>query len=319
MPKKLKVVYCGTPEFSVPTLEALAVHPLVELVMVASMPDRPAGRGQNLARPPVAEWAHKHSIPLIQSTNVNKELAFIDAIKDVDVIIVLAFAQFLGSKVLNSPKLGCFNIHTSLLPRHRGAAPIQYAILCGDKITGVSIQKMVKKMDAGDVARSDEVTIAPNETGQSLHDLLMQKAAESCKQFINDLYSGNVKYVQQDESQVTFAPTLKKEDGLLDFRNKTFEELDRQVRALFPWPGTYCYLDNKRLKVNEISKAFGKLAPGQWSFDQGAFLIGHKNGVLRATQIQLEGKKACTDIEFINGMANSNPSFTINPPRSEGA
>ena len=149
---KLNVVFCGTPEFSLPTLSLLHIHPRVHLMHVISMPDRPAGRGQHIKSPPVIEYAKKHQLAFTQTENINKEENLINNLSGkVDLIIVLAFAQFLGKSWLNLPHLGCFNIHTSLLPRYRGAAPIQYALLNGDTETGVSIQKMVSKMDAGDI------------------------------------------------------------------------------------------------------------------------------------------------------------------------
>ena len=150
--KKLNVVFFGTPDFSVPTLELLHHHPDINLLAIVTMPDRPAGRGQELKSPPVAEYAKQNKIQLYQVENINKEETILSQLeqKNVDFILVLAFAQFLGSRVLKMPKLGCFNIHTSILPKYRGAAPIQYALLNGDTSTGVSIQKMVKEMDAGD-------------------------------------------------------------------------------------------------------------------------------------------------------------------------
>ncbi|MCE3014018.1 MAG: methionyl-tRNA formyltransferase, partial [Proteobacteria bacterium] len=154
--KKLKTLFFGTPDFSVATLELLQHHPLIELLGVVSMPDRPAGRGQELKSPEVINYAKNIKIPFFQTENINKEEALLETWKNekVDLIIVLAFAQFLGSKVLQLPLLGCFNIHTSLLPKYRGAAPIQYALWNGDTETGVSIQRMVKKMDAGNIVVS---------------------------------------------------------------------------------------------------------------------------------------------------------------------
>jgi methionyl-tRNA formyltransferase len=165
--KKLRTIFLGTPDFSIPVLEMLTNHHNIELVQVITMPDRPAGRGQEMQSPPVAMFAKEKKIPLLQTENINKEEAFFENFNstNTDLIIVLAFAQFLGTKILALPKLGCFNIHTSLLPKYRGAAPIQYALWNGDKSTGVSIQKMVKKMDAGDLAHSHPLPILENETG----------------------------------------------------------------------------------------------------------------------------------------------------------
>ncbi|MBT5093526.1 MAG: methionyl-tRNA formyltransferase, partial [Halobacteriovoraceae bacterium] len=253
---RLKTIFCGTPEFSVPVLETLKNNSDIELYAVVSMPDRPAGRGKKLTTPEVAQYAKDHNLKLIQTENINREEAFLKEAGDqgVDLIIVLAFAQFLGSKMLELPKHGCFNIHTSLLPKYRGAAPIQYALLNGDKQTGVSIQKMVKKMDAGDLVHSSQVKIGEDTTGGELYDLLKKEAAISIEPFIKSLIEGTITYTKQDETQVSLAPTLKKNDGFIDFKNQKVDVIFNQVRALKPWPGTFCFLNNKRLKVINIKK-----------------------------------------------------------------
>src|SRR5690606_14971874 len=181
----------------------------------------------------------------------NKEEEFLAQLESMklDGMVVLAFAQFLGSRLLNMSRLGCFNIHTSVLPKYRGAAPIQYALLNGDTETGVSIQKMVKKMDAGDLVHFHTVTIAPTENGAQLYTRLKFQAALSMNDFIEKILNNEVIYTAQNEEYVSFAPTLKKEDGLLAFKDKKVNEILNQIRALDPWPGTYCFLNGKRLKV----------------------------------------------------------------------
>jgi methionyl-tRNA formyltransferase len=313
--KKLNVVFCGTPDFSVPTLEALTNHPILNMVGVITMPDRPAGRGQKMKSPPVAEFAQHSKIKLFQTENINKEPEFIQELENlnIDVIIVLAFAQFLGSKVLNLPKLGCFNIHTSLLPKYRGAAPIQYALLNGDTSTGVSIQKMVKQMDAGDIVHSHPVEISDNETGGQLYTRLKFQAALSADEFINNLINNKINYLPQNHEEATFAPVLKKTDGLIDFNTKSFTEIKNQIRALHPWPGTYCYLNKKRLKVFEIEKAMTKIDTGSTQTEHGNLVVGTIDGAIRLTYVQLEGKKACTDSELLNGLKNNKEELIINP------
>lgn len=310
--KKLNIVFFGTPEFSVPSLDILANHPLVNLKWVVSMPDRKAGRGMELKSPEVIEYAKANKLSFFQTENINKEEEFINLLKKekIDAFIVLAFAQFLGNEVLNVPKSGCFNIHTSLLPKYRGAAPIQYALLNGDTNTGVSIQKMVKKMDAGDLVHGDPVNIHPEETGGLLYTKLKYQAAISLDKFLINLHNNELTYTKQDESQVSFAPTLKREDGFLNFKESEFDQLKNQVRGLFPWPGTFCFLGKKRLKVFEIEKAHTNLAPGECSIKQGELLIGTKDSTARLCKIQLEGKKACSDIELINGLKDD---ILINP------
>lgn len=315
MTKKLNVVYCGTPDFSVPTLEELFNNPAINLVGVITMPDRPAGRGQELKSPPVAEFAKAHNIALFQVENINREPAVLEALEklEIDFILVLAFAQFLGSRVLNMPKLGCFNIHTSILPKYRGAAPIQYALLNGDTSTGVSIQKMVKEMDAGDLVHFDEIAIAHDENGESLYNRLKNQAAVSTKALIEKILNEKLVYTPQDPANVSFAPTLKKEDGFLNFKDSDYKKLFNQVRALDPWPGTYCYLNGQRLKVFTIEKLQRTLKPGETSIEHGHLAVGLKDITVRLSKVQLEGKKVCTDTELLNGLKNKGGEILLNP------
>ena len=302
--KKLRVAYCGTPDFSVPTLDLLANHPHIDLRYVISMPDRPAGRGMELKSPDVIEYAKQKKIPYFQTENINKETDFLEKLKaeDLDFIVVLAFAQFLGSELLNMGKLGCFNIHTSVLPKYRGAAPIQYALLNGDKETGVSIQKMVKKMDAGDLVNFHTVAIAPTENGGQLYTRLKFQAALAMNDFIVKILDNKITYTPQDESNVSFAPTLKKEDGLLKFSTKSTSEILNLIRAFDPWPGTYCFLNGKRLKVLMAEPYHSKIPAGKAKNDMGSLVVGCLDGSLRLSEVQLEGKKAGSDRELLNGI-----------------
>lgn len=306
MSAKLRVVYCGTPDFSTPALEILNNHPLVEIVSVVSMPDRPAGRGQKLQSPPVAEYAKTHGLPLIQTENINKESEWVDQMKaqKVDAFVVLAFAQFLGSKLLALPKLGCFNIHTSILPKYRGAAPIQHTLLNGDKITGVSIQKMVKKMDAGNLVAEMPVDISSSETGGQLYTKLKFASALTLNDFIFKLANGEYSERVQDETQVSFAPPLSKDDGHLKFTEFTATEIERKVRALAPWPGTFAFLNGKRLKILAVEFSSQNLKAAEVSTFNNTLIVGCREGSLRLKEIQPEGKRACDDRQFINGLKN---------------
>jgi methionyl-tRNA formyltransferase len=302
--KKFRVAFCGTPDFSVPTLDMLSNHPHIDLVKVISMPDRPAGRGMELKSPEVIEFAKAKKIPFFQTENINKEPEMLKALKDaeLDFVVVLAFAQFLGSEMLNIGKYGCFNIHTSILPKYRGAAPIQYALLNGDTETGVSIQKMVKKMDAGDLVHFHTVKIAPTENGGQLYTRLKFQAALAMNDLVHKLLQNEVTYTVQDEAGVSFAPTLKKEDGALKFGEQTIDQILNRIRAFDPWPGTYCYLNGKRLKVLEAEQYHAKLSPGKAKNDMGSLVVGCLDGSLRLLSVQLEGKKACSDRELLNGI-----------------
>jgi methionyl-tRNA formyltransferase len=311
--KKLRVVFCGTPDFSVPTLDVLHNHPSTEVVSVVSMPSRPKGRGMELQDPEVIAYAKNNRIPFFQCENINKEEEFLTELekKKVDVIVVLAFAQFLGSRILQLPKVGCFNIHTSILPRFRGAAPIQHAIFEGDSETGVSIQKMVKKMDAGDLVHFKKVPIIKNETGGSLYTKLKYEAGLATNEFLKLVLKDSLVFSPQDESKVTFAPTLKRQDGNLKFSTKTTAEIDRQIRALYPWPGTYTFLNGKRLKVFKVENYPTKLNPGELKTDENMLLVGCQDGTVRLCEVQLEGKKASDDQTLLNGLKNKFKEFQI--------
>jgi methionyl-tRNA formyltransferase len=313
--KKLNVVFCGTPDFSVPTLELLSEHPAINLVGVVTMPDRPVGRGLELKSPPVAEFAKSKKIPLYQVENINREEEVLKELegKNIDFFLVLAFAQFLGSRVLLMPKLGCFNIHTSILPKYRGAAPIQYALLNGDNSTGVSIQKMVKEMDAGDLVHFFEMPIDKNETGGQLYTRLKFQAALSTNTLIHAILNNDLKFTPQDSSKVSFAPTLKKEDGFIDFKNSDADKIYNQLRALDPWPGTYCFLGKLRLKILTLEVTSKKVSPGAVEIEHGMIFVGSKTYALRLSSVQLEGKKVCSDTELLNGLKNKPIDFIINP------
>lgn len=311
--KKLNVAFCGTPDFSVPTLEMLFNHPHINLCAVITMPDRPVGRGLEMKSPPVAEFAKEHKIPLFQVENINREEEVLQKLESMklDFILVLAFAQFLGSRVLSMPKLGCFNIHTSILPRFRGAAPIQYALLNGDTSTGVSIQKMVKEMDAGDLVHFHELPIGETENGGQLYTRLKFQAALSTNVLIEDILTNRLIFTPQDSSKVTFAPTLKKEDGHINFIESSAEKIHNQVRALDPWPGTYCFLGKQRLKILQIEKLDKSISPGVIETHHGMLIVGTTSKAIRLCLVQLEGKKVCTDTELLNGLKNKNIEIVL--------
>lgn len=300
------VVFFGTPEFSVPCLSSLYNHKDISVKAVVSMPDRPAGRGQKLKTPPVAEFAKSHDIKLFQSENINKDDHFHSFLKEesIDFMVVIAFAQFLGKKILDSSKFGAFNIHTSLLPKYRGAAPIQYALLNGDKVTGVSIQKMVKQMDAGDICYEHQVDIDPNDTSASLFKKLEEEAAIGLNNFIDDFVrkKGDLNFKKQNPDDVSFAPTIQKKDGLINpFQEKSQETINK-LRAYTPWPGCFIFINDLRLKVIELESFPKDLSPGEIDTSMGALVVGTLDGTLRLKKVQPEGKKPQADTDFLNGI-----------------
>lgn len=309
---KLKVVYFGTPDFSVGCLEILHSRKDIEVLAVVTMPDRPAGRGKKLKSPPVAEFAKENGIRLLQTENVNKEESFLEEVgKQADFFLVVAFAQFLSQKVLDCPKIAPFNIHTSHLPKYRGAAPIQYALLNGDQDTAVTIQRMVKKMDAGDVAHTHLVKIDPQDNSETLFNKLKEESKTALNDFIEKVKSDSIEYIPQNDADASFAPVIKKLDGLIDFTQATSEEIVNKYRAFYPWPGLFFYLNDQRIKVLEVSKEENKVAAGELNTSFGTLLVGCKEGSIRLSKVQAEGKKPNTDAELINGFKNKYDSLTI--------
>jgi len=314
--EKLKTIFLGTPDFATPSLEILFNHPLIDLRYVVTMPDRKSGRGQQLHSPPVALFARENKISLIQTSSINTEKDILQKFKaeKIDLAIVLAFSQFLSPELLNIPRLGCYNIHTSLLPKYRGAAPIQYALLKGDSITGVSIFKIVKKMDAGDIALAQAVSIEDNENYAELYSKLKFQSALSLNTFIRKIYTGNLTWQPQDESQISFAPTLKKEDGFIDFKNESQIKINNKVRALIPWPGCYFFINEHRYKLLEIEISSKSLMPGTLYTDLGQLLVGcADNKSIRLKSIQREGKNITSDLSLINAFKSRNETINVNP------
>lgn len=311
--KKLSVVFCATPEIANGCLEFLANCSEVDLKLVVSMPDRPAGRGKELRSPSSISKAKELGVNFFQSENLNKDEDFKKwcAENEVDLFIVFAFAQFLGKEILNYPKLGCFNIHTSLLPKYRGAAPMQYALFNGDSETGICIQKMVSKMDAGDIALERKIPIEENDNLGTIHDHFQKIAPSLLEEFIEQVRSNSLVLTKQDESKISFAPSIPKEKTVLTFLENSAIDLLNLIRGISPIPAAYCFLNGKRLKVFEAELSEVDLVPGETSVKFNSLLIGTKKGALRLKTIQIEGKAKCKDNELLNGLRNSFDSFNL--------
>ena len=303
MGKQLNVIFLGTPEICLPSLEYLNNHDSIHIESIISMPDRPSGRGKKLQSPATIDFAKKNNISYFQTANINKENEYLDLIekKKIDCFIVFAFAQFLGKKMLALPRLGAFNIHTSLLPKYRGAAPIQYALMNGDQETGVSIQKMVKKMDAGDVAISYPISISEDDNQKSLSHKLQLAAPLALKQLIDNINDDSITYTEQNSENISFAPSFVKEDGRLDFINKPAIQLHNQVRGLVPWPGCFFDSSKDRIKVHKTSISNITLSAGKIENIDNHLIVGTQKGSLRLNEIQLPGKKPCRDEDFLKG------------------
>ena len=321
---RLRVVFMGTPEFAVPALRAVAQHH--EIVGVYTQPDKPVGRGLELKPPPVKAEAIKLGIETIHQPlklSLPGEFEKLQALRP-DIIVVVAYGQILRRNVLELPRLGCVNIHSSLLPRWRGAAPIQRALLEGDAETGVATMKLVEKLDAGDVLLEARTPISPKDIAQSLHDRLAMLGADLIVPTLGGLSAGTLKGTVQDESKVTYAAKLAKEMEWLDPWSGTAAVLDRQIRALNPWPGTSVLLEigdrRERLKIKgALPHAEIKGRPGELFEKFGMLLLGTRQGSVQIERGQWDGKKEMDAASLLNGLKGRSVSLPLQCIRPEEA
>ena len=297
----MKVIFMGTPDFAATSLEAL-IGSKHEILAVVTQPDKPKGRKGELTSPPVKTIAVEKGIKVYQPVKV-REPEFVEIIRDYkpDVIVVIAFGQIIPESILEIPQYGCVNIHGSLLPKYRGAAPIQWAVLDGEKESGVTSMLMDKGIDTGDMLLKKSIKLAEDETAGSLFDKLMALGAETLLETLEGLEKGSIKPEKQGESPTDYAKMLTKEMGLIDF-TRTAVELDCFVRGMNPWPSAYTILDGKTLKiwrakpVAEDGKAGNVLRIGKDSF-----VIGCGENALEIFEVQLEGKKRMSAGDFLKG------------------
>jgi methionyl-tRNA formyltransferase len=299
----MRVIFMGTPEFAVPTLRALVLagH---EIALVVTQPDRPRGRKAQPAPPPVKAAARELGLPLIQPERMT-EPGVVGAIRDArpDAVVVVAFGHILGRELLALPPLGCVNGHASLLPRFRGAAPIQWAIANGEAVTGVTTMRLTEGLDAGPILLQRELAIAPDDTGGSLHEKLAPLAAELIVQTLAGLAGGSITPAPQDATLATYAPMLKKEDGKIDWAMPA-SSLARFVRAFDPWPGTFTRLLGADLKILRASpeEENHNRPPGTViSADRNGIVVACGKGSLRILEIQPSGKRRMSVLEYLAG------------------
>lgn len=294
-----RILFMGTPDFALPSLRALLETQSV--VAVVTQPDRPSGRQRRLRQSPVKKVALAAGIPLLQPERIRsaESIAALRAMS-ADFFVVVAFGQILPQTLLDLPKIAPLNLHASLLPRWRGAAPIQAAIRAGDEETGASVMVMDAGLDTGPVLAQSSLRIAPDETGKSLHDKLAQLGAQLLVQTLPDLINGKLSPVPQDDSRATYAPTLKKADGKLDW-TRPAHELELAIRAFSPWPGSFSSWRGVQLKIHAGFVAPGQARPGRvFRHDKGV-AIGTGAGLFFPTEVQLAGKQRLTIQEFVNG------------------
>ena len=251
----MKIVFLGTPEFAIPSMEALLKTSWIDLVAVCTQTDKEAGRGKKIQEPPVKKLAQQKNLLIFQCQRISKEAETIKKIKDLnpDVLITCAFGQILSEEILNIASSGVINVHASLLPKYRGAAPINWAILNGDKETGISIMKTEIGVDTGPVILQEKCNIGENETSIELTKKLSTIGASALIEALELIKNGEAKFVSQDNSKTTKAPMLKKELGLIDW-NQSSENIHNQIRGLQPWPSAYTHFGGKMIKIWECSR-----------------------------------------------------------------
>lgn len=305
----MRIIFMGTPEFAVPVLESL-INSRHEVVAVVTQPDRPKGRGKNMQFSPVKECALAHNIPVMQPVNVSVP-EVIDELRayEPELIVVVAFGQFVTKKIREMPKYGCINVHASLLPKYRGAGPIQWAVINGEKESGVTTMYMCREIDKGDMLLKDTVTLDPKETGDSLHDKLSMMGGPLLLKTIDQLENGSAVRIPQCEKESTYAPKLEKTMGNIDWTMDA-DRIERLVRGLNSWPGTFTKIHGKTVKIWDCDVVRQEtLTENQAAAKPGTVIVSEKdqlivkagNGALSLRMLQPEGKKNMTVDAYLRG------------------
>lgn len=305
----MRIIFMGTPEFAVPVLESL-INSRHEVVAVVTQPDRPKGRGKNMQFSPVKECALAHNIPVMQPVNVSVP-EVIDELRayEPELIVVVAFGQFVTKKIREMPKYGCINVHASLLPKYRGAGPIQWAVINGEKESGVTTMYMCREIDKGDMLLKDTVTLDPKETGDSLHDKLSMMGGPLLLKTIDQLEDGSAVRIPQCEEESTYASKLEKTMGNIDWTMDA-DRIERLVRGLNSWPGTFTKIHGKTVKIWDCDVVCQEtLTENQAAVKPGTVIVSEKdqlivkagNGALSLRMLQPEGKKNMTVDAYLRG------------------
>ena len=298
---KLRIVFMGTPAFACPSLQRL-IERGDEILAVVTQPDRPKGRGQQLMPPPVKVMAEQHGIPVMQPPKVRVP-EFIEIMKELspDLIVVVAFGQILPKGLLDIPHYGCINVHASLLPRYRGAAPINWCIINGETETGVTTMQMDVGLDTGDMLIRTTIPIDPDEDASSLHDRLAVTGAETLAETLDLLADNKLHPEKQDDALSCYAPMLKKDDGRIDWI-KGAESIRNMVRGMAPWPGAFTYLDGNTLKICHAALGRDSGSPGTvLRVERSGLEVACGSGSIIIEELQLEGRKRLTAAQFLSG------------------
>jgi methionyl-tRNA formyltransferase len=302
MPSSSNLVFCGTPIFAVPTLEKLVESGLV-VSLVVTQPDRPKGRGMGLVPSPVKQRALQLGLPVMQPNNIRNNEEFraqLTGIKP-DAIIVVGYGRIIPQWMIDLPRWGNLNLHASLLPKYRGAAPVQWAIARGERVTGVTTMQIDAGLDTGDILLQKEIPIAPQDTAETLTPRMAAIGAGLVVDTLSGLHKGTIHSRPQDHAQATLAPILKKEDGRIDFHLSAQEILNR-LRGFQPWPGAYTRFRGKNLHLWAAQPAELTLAEGDLLIDGDRLIVGcGGTGALELCELQIEGKKRVPAIDFIHG------------------
>jgi methionyl-tRNA formyltransferase len=296
----MRALFIGTGEIGVPVLRWLLESNEHELAGVVTQPDKPVGRAQRIEAPPIKAALADGRVPLLQPKRIKTE----DAVAEIgalapDVIVVMAYGQILPRSVLEIPRVACLNLHASLLPRHRGAAPIQAAIIAGDRETGISVMYMDEGLDTGDVQLQKRFEIAPDETGGSLHDRLAVLAPDALKEALTQLQAGTAPRIPQDSSAATYAPKLEREHGRIDWAEPA-ALIERKIRAFNPWPGAFAILRDD-VGAEQKLKVFRASVVDSCSADPANLVIPARTGAVSLEEVQLEGKRRMRAAEFLRG------------------
>ena len=307
-PTHPKLIFMGTPEFALPTLKAL-IHHGHEILAVVTQPDRPKGRGRKMVAPPVKELAFDHTLEVLQPQRASDEY-FCELIKgkEPDLIIVVAFGQILKKGFLSVPRWGVINIHASLLPKYRGAAPIQWAILNNESQTGLTVMHMDERMDTGPILFQEEVPILQDETTGQLHDRLALKAGDLIIKALNQMAGNPIKESPQDHSMATYAPKIEKSTFLIDWKQHA-NRISALIRALDPRPGAYTTIQGKEVKLfssRVVDEDRLDVVPGKVLRDgEGCLCVETGKGVIEIREVQYSGKKRLTAPDFLRGFSLS--------------
>jgi methionyl-tRNA formyltransferase len=302
MSQPLNLVFCGTPRFAVPTLERL-VDAGFHIQLVMTQPDRPKGRGLEVVASPIKQYALKLQLPIIQPENIKNNADFRDQLTAInpDAIIVVGYGRIIPQWMLDLAPLGNINLHASLLPKYRGAAPIQWAIAQGETITGVTTMKIDAGLDTGNVLLQEKISIARDDTSETLAPKLAALGANLIVTTLRGLQDGTISHRPQDHTQATLAPILRKEDGLIDFSRPAPEILNR-MRGFQPWPGAYSKFRGKNLQVWKAVSVDRTLSPSELRVEGDHLLVGcGHSSTIAVLELQLEGKKRTSASDFIRG------------------